>query len=207
MYSRSDGQVYMITTRDESAEQAKELMQEFSEETGLSPDSEKEQDRYLWTDAFAVQNYLALSTLFDNDQYNDLAERLIDNVHETLGRFASDDPRNGWISGLDEEEGSEHPTAGGLRIGKPQLERKKTEPRDSEKEWDKDGQYYHYHTRWIQALLCAAGQLNRKEFIENAAELSLAGQLFLQRTDGHTASLLENEYRSVLSAGVSDGRS
>jgi hypothetical protein len=44
-------------------------------------------------------------------------------VHAVLGRHRPDDRRTGWISGLEEQEGSEHPTAGGLRIGKVMNER------------------------------------------------------------------------------------
>ena len=43
----------------------------------------------------------------------------IDQVHRVLGQYRDDDVRSGWISGLDEEVGRCHPTAGGLRIGKP----------------------------------------------------------------------------------------
>ena len=85
----------------------------------------------------------------------DLALRLVNQVHETLGRHRPDDPRRGWISGLDEEEGRERPTAGGLRIGKPNPERPAREPYHPDLEWDRDGQYYHYLTRWMHALLRA----------------------------------------------------
>jgi len=45
-----------------------------------------------------------------------------------LGRHRDDDTRSGWISGLDDEKGKQHPTFGGLRIGKPLNERKPNEP-------------------------------------------------------------------------------
>ncbi|NIP59818.1 MAG: hypothetical protein GWM92_16045, partial [Gemmatimonadetes bacterium] len=60
--------------------------------------------------------------------------------------------RGGWISGLSDEEGRRHPTAGGLRIGKPLPERGPDEPFDPRTEWDRDGQYFHYLTKWMHAL-------------------------------------------------------
>jgi len=73
-------------------------------------------------------------------------------VHRVLGRHRGDDPRRGWISGFDEQEGGLHPTIGGLRIGKKQKERMPGEPFDERREWDRDGQYYHYLTKWMHAL-------------------------------------------------------
>ena len=130
---------------------AREIMLEFSELTGLSG-SGKPPKRYLWTDAFAVCNFLELYRQTKETDFMDLARRLVAQVHEVLGRHRSDDPRTGWLSGLGEEEGSHHPTAGGLRIGKPLNERRPGEPYDEQLEWDRDGQYYHYLTKWMQAL-------------------------------------------------------
>jgi len=76
----------------------------------------------------------------------------VEQVHAILGRHRGDDPRQGWISGLDEEEGRRHPTAGGLRIGKELKERGEGEPFDDRLEWERDGQYYHYLTKWMHAL-------------------------------------------------------
>jgi len=73
-----------------------------------------------------------------------------------LGRYRDDDMHRGWISGLDEETGRRHPTAGGLRIGKPLKERDANEPVDERLEWDRDGQYFHYLTKWMHALCQAA---------------------------------------------------
>jgi hypothetical protein len=39
-----------------------------------------------------------------------------------------------------------------LRIGKPLPERRIGEAYDAELEWDRDGQYFHYLTKWMQAL-------------------------------------------------------
>ena len=73
-------------------------------------------------------------------------------MHETLGRHRADDPRQGWISGLDEVEGRAYPTRGGLRIGKPLAERGPEQPFDERLEWERDGQYFHYLTKWMHAL-------------------------------------------------------
>jgi hypothetical protein len=54
--------------------------------------------------------------------------------------------------GLSEEEGHAHPTRGGLRIGKPLAERSPDEPIDERREWDRNGQYFHYLTKWMHAL-------------------------------------------------------
>ncbi|MFP8488826.1 hypothetical protein ACKGJO_06965 [Gracilimonas sp. Q87] len=167
-----------------SEELAKELMDEFSEGTGLRSDSEMKQKRYLWTDALALQNFLALASLYDEKEYEETIRELINKVHHTLGKFDQNDSRSGWISDLPEEEAQKHPTVKGLRIGKPQPERKQSEPFNDRKEWDRDGQYYHYHTRWIHALLQASENLDIKEWKQHAVELSLAGRHFLQKTDG-----------------------
>jgi hypothetical protein len=118
-------------------------MEQFAERTGLT--STRPQRRYLWTDAFAVCNFLALGRV-------DLALALVDRVHHVLGRHRGDDARCGWISGLPDEEGELHPTAGGLRIGKMMPERGSGEPLAERLEWDRDGQYFHYLTKWMHAL-------------------------------------------------------
>ena len=126
------------------------IMEKFAFLTGLS--SGKIPQRYLWTDAFAVCNYLELYRQTEDERYKQLALRLVDQVHHILGRHRDDDPRVGWISGLDEQEGEQHPTRGGLRIGKPLNERKQTDPFDERLEWERDGQYFHYLTKWMHAL-------------------------------------------------------
>ena len=116
---------------------------------------------------FAIFSNCAART--GEQKYRDYAIRLIDQVHRVLGRYREDDARSGWISGLDEEKGHLHPTAGGLRIGKPLKERGEAEPFDERLEWDRDGQYFHYLTKWMHALcqtslieaqfgLCALGR-------------------------------------------------
>lgn len=147
-------------------------MEEFAVRTGL--DSTGPQVRYLWTDAFAVCNYLTLFHRTGTDRYRDLAIRLIDSVHHVLGRHRADDARSGWISGLSDEEGERHPTVGGLRIGKRLHERGPGDPFDARLEWDRDGQYYHYLVRWIHALGRAAKVLGNEAYYGWAAELAEA---------------------------------
>jgi hypothetical protein len=126
-------------------------MSEFANLTGLLSDSTTPR-RYLWTDAFAVCNFLGLYLRTRDEQFKQLALHLADQVHFILGRHRDDDPRTGWISGLDEQEGRLHPTRGGLRIGKGMNERTPGDPNDAQLEWDRDGQYYHYLTKWMHAL-------------------------------------------------------
>lgn len=129
---------------------ALELMMRFAEHTGIL--SGERGRRYLWTDAFAVCNFLGLERATSDPQYRALALRLVDQVHHELGRFREDDARAGWISGLGEQEGEQHPTRGGLRIGKALPERPRGEDYDPDLEWDRDGQYFHYLTQWVHAL-------------------------------------------------------
>lgn len=127
------------------------IMTDFADSTGLSG-KEAPVRRYLWTDAFAVCNFLGLFRRTREERWKQSALNLVKQVHCTLGKHRSDDSRSGWISGLSEEEGRRHPTQGGLRIGKPLKERKPGEPYDERLEWDRDGQYYHYLTKWMHAL-------------------------------------------------------
>jgi hypothetical protein len=134
---------------------SQKLMAEFADQTGLTQVG-REQHRYLWTDAFAVCNFLELYRQTGGDNFKSLALQLVDQVHHTLGRHRQDDARSGWISGLDEDEGRLHPTAGGLRIGKKLNERSPSDPFDDNLEWDRDGQYYHYLMKWMHALNCVS---------------------------------------------------
>jgi hypothetical protein len=127
------------------------IMSDFADSTGLSDTSRKPR-RYLWTDAFAVCNYLQLYRQTGEQSFLQLALKLVDQVHRTLGRHRKDSVRSGWLSGLDEEQAQLHPTRGGLRIGKPLDERQPGEPADESLEWDQDGQYFHYLTKWMHAL-------------------------------------------------------
>jgi len=133
------------------SEMVSQLMAGFAERTGLL-DSERLPTRYLWTDAFAVCNFIGLWQRDGDDEALRRARHLVDQVHEVLGKHRSDDSRSGWLSGLEESDGERHPTAGGLRIGKRLPERRPEEPFDERLEWDRDGQYFHYLTRWMHAL-------------------------------------------------------
>ncbi|MBE9504145.1 MAG: hypothetical protein IME96_08225 [Proteobacteria bacterium] len=105
-----------------SLSMVQDIMNEFAGLTGLSP-AGKVPRRYLWTDAFAVCNFLELYRQSGDDKYKNLALLLVDQVHNILGRHREDDSRTGWISGLDEQEGKMHPTKGDMRIGKDMNER------------------------------------------------------------------------------------
>lgn len=141
--------------RNETCKLVREIMLDFARLTGLAP-VDAHPKRYLWTDAFAVCNYLELFRQTSDETFRDLALALVDQVHHALGRHRDDDPRSGWISGLDEQVGELHPTRRGLRIGKKLNERKANEPANERLEWDQDGQYYHYLTKWMHALNCVS---------------------------------------------------
>lgn len=129
----------------------KKIMTEFAESSGIS-NVEAPPRRYLWTDAFAVCNFIGLSRQTGNETWLQTALSLVNQVHNSLARHREDDSRTGWISGLTEAEGRRHPTIGGLRIGKRINERKHGDPYDERLEWGRDGQYYHYLTKWMHAL-------------------------------------------------------
>ena len=144
------------------------LMEGFARRTGVSGDGEER--RYLWTDAFAVLNYLTLHRHGDRTALG-LAVHLANRVHHVLGRYRPDDTRRGWISGLSESDGKRHPTAGGLRIGKPLPERAAWQPPDASLEWERDGQYFHYLTRWMQSLLRLSASTGDSTYRVQALEL------------------------------------
>ena len=147
------------------------IMKEFASNTGLSPATLSPR-RYLWTDAFAVCNFLGLHRQTGDGAYEALAVQLMEQVHNTLGRHRSDDAHKGWISGLGEEEGKLHPTAGGLRIGKKNQERALGDTYDDNLEWDRDGQYFHYVTKWMHALNRMSSALGDTKYNVWAAELA-----------------------------------
>jgi hypothetical protein len=94
---------------DDAIAVAAQLMSAFASRTGLHPAS-KNQQRYLWIDAFAVCNFLELFERTGDELYRRCATDLIDQVHQVLGHYRLDDVRQGWISGLDEQLGQRHPT-------------------------------------------------------------------------------------------------
>lgn len=147
------------------------IMLDFAENTGLSP-AGTAPCRYLWTDAFAVCNFLELYRRTGDEKFKILAVSLVDQVHHILGKHRRDDSRIGWISGLDKDEGEKHPTGGGLRIGKTLNERKLGEPFDEHSEWDRDGQYFHYLTKWMHALIRIGRVTGEGGYLLQAAELA-----------------------------------
>jgi len=179
------------TEQNVSLSIARELMIEFADRTGLMP-ARKTGQRYLWTDAFAVCNFLELYRSFGDEQYKALALRLVDQVHAVLGRHRGDDRRTGWISGLDQREGGMHPAQGGLRIGKELNERRPDEPYDERLEWDRDGQYYHYLTKWMHALNRAGSVTGDPTY--NRWAIELAKTAHARFTYDHPASGRKSMY-------------
>jgi hypothetical protein len=99
-----------------------------------------------------VCTWLGLARATRESRYVDLALRLIDAVHVVLGKHRPDDARRGWLSGLGDAQARQHPTLGGLRIGKPLPEANPYDLIDTDGEMDRDGQYFHYLTKWMHAL-------------------------------------------------------
>jgi len=149
--------------------QAMNLMNNFLLSTGVK--GARPSKRYLWTDALAVENLIQLELKTGEQAFTEYALELIDMVHNQLGRFDAKDKRKGWISTLSNGEAKIRPTAGGLRIGKPKLERAIGESFSSIDEWDRDGQYFHYLTRWIDALLLVGSVTNDGKYQFWAADL------------------------------------
>ena len=145
----------------------------FAARTGLAMSGRPPQ-RYLWTDAFAVCTLLELYRRTGEDEHLKMSLRLVEQVHRILGRHRDGDARTGWISGLGEDEGRAHPTRGGLRIGKSLNERGRDEPYDERLEWDRDGQYFHYLTKWMHALARVARTTGEERYLEWAFELARA---------------------------------
>lgn len=120
--------------------------------------------RYLWTDAFGVVNLLTMHKEYcrasgdepRDDRYLLLARRLIETVHDVLGRT-----RDGR-SRLPEATDS-NPLGGGLRIGKT-----------DEHGPDCDGQYHHYLTVWMFALNRMAKASGDIKYNRQAVDLARA---------------------------------
>ena len=149
------------------------IMSDFADATGLTCAS-PEPRRYLWTDAFAVCNYLELYRQTGDVEDMQLALKLVDQVHYTLGRFHKDSKHSGWLSGMDEEQACFHPTIAGLRIGKQLNERQANEIYDDRLEWDRDGQYFHYLTKWMFALNRVSQVTGKSIYNQWALELARA---------------------------------
>ena len=109
---------------------------------------------------------------------------------------------------LDDETGRRHPTAGGLRIGKSLKERGPQEPFDERLEWDRDGQYFHYLTKWMHALCRAAFATGEASYARWAIELGeTAFRQFARRLNirRRRRCLLEDEHRSFATSCSSHG--
>lgn len=163
--------------------QAEELTEKFLQRTGVTTEGKNREERYLWTDALAVQNLFDLYKQTGKDKYRKDAEKLIVLVHEHLGKHHPADEREGWISGLIAEKGELHPTVGGLRIGKKNPERRKDEAYHAQEEWERDGQYFHYNSKWIMALIRAGKETGEKQYYIYALELLLASAEFIYRNN------------------------
>ncbi len=160
-----------MAAENERRSKAIELMSSFGTRTGLVGSATPPR-RYLWTDAFAVCNFLGLAETSGEARLQELALRLIDQVHHELGRHRADDRRKGWLSGLTGEDAEAHPTRGGLRIGKALPQRDAGEPYDHDLEWERDGQYFHYLTKWMHALDQTARWTGNASFNVWACELA-----------------------------------
>lgn len=106
-----------------------------------------------------MYTWLGLYERGGEPRFLDLALRLVEQVHEVLGPHPKD---------------ALHPTARGLRIGKALPERGPDEPYDPELEWDRDGQYYHYLTKWMHALRLMARGTHDERYHRWAGELARA---------------------------------
>jgi hypothetical protein len=160
-------------------------MDDFARATGLEGGGAPR--RYLWTDAFAVCNFLGLHRDAREARFLDLAVALVDQVHHVLARYRGDDARTGWISGMSEADGERHPTKGGLRIGKPLPERRPDEPVDEDLEWERDGQYFHYLTKWMHALQRVSEETGEARYHEWAVELARVAHAAFQVAPGRMA--------------------
>lgn len=128
------------------------------------PRSGGHRGRYLWTDAFGVVNFLTMHGEYKrtgndtagDDRYLVLAARLIETVHDVLGR--NRDGRSRLRGATDA-----NPLSGGLRIGKTDA----CGP-------DGDGQYHHYLTVWMFALNRMAKASGDLKYNRQAIELAKA---------------------------------
>ncbi len=175
---------------------AKELMIQFAEDTGLS--SNRLPRRYLWTDAFAVCNFLGLYQITQEKKLQDLAIQLVDQVHRVLGQYREDDERTGWLGSQD------HPTKNGLRIGKALNERKFHELYDPNLEWERDGQYFHYLTKWMHALNRVYQVMKEEKYLLWAVELAKASTAFIRKNQMYWKMSIDLLYPLVPSMGQHD---
>ncbi|MHC3993532.1 hypothetical protein ACXWTF_01765 [Thiomicrolovo sp. ZZH C-3] len=158
----------MILDHSERIKKAAALMEAFEAHHPIGSG----EGRYLWTDAFAVCNFLSLYKRTGKEGYLGKARELIDAVHRELGAFRSDDTRSGALSGLAAADAASYPTVAGLRIGKLLPERGEAEAYDEAAEWERDGQYFHYLTKWMHALDRMAAVSGEVRYSRWAVELA-----------------------------------
>ena len=75
----------------------------------------------------------------------------------------------------------------GLRIGKQLDERRRGEPPNERLEWERDGQYYHYLTKWMHALNCVGrvtGDPAYNRWAMELAQTAHAGFTYVHPGDG-----------------------
>ncbi|MFX0181941.1 MAG: hypothetical protein ACFE95_02565 [Candidatus Hodarchaeota archaeon] len=171
-------------------------MLKFSDDTGLI--SNKTPRRYLWTDGFAVCNFLGLYQMTGENKFKNLAVQLVDQVHRTLGKHREDDERLGWLGN------KKHPTKNGLRIGKPLNERKPHQPFDPNLEWERDGQYFHYLTKWMHALNRVYHVVKEEKYLAWAADLAEASTSFMSNNRMFWKMSIDLSYPLVPSMGQHD---
>jgi hypothetical protein len=150
-------------------------MQRFAIATQLSTainSSATQPRRYLWTDAFAVCNYLSLYQQSATPVFLQQASQLVSQVHQVLGQERKDSGHKGWLSGLDDDQAQLHPTIAGLRIGKALNQRSEDDPVNDVLEWQQDGQYFHYLTKWMHALNCVSRDTGNGIYTQWAIELA-----------------------------------
>eukprot|EP00980_Cylindrotheca_fusiformis_P021700 scaffold8535_cov132-Cylindrotheca_fusiformis.AAC.8 len=204
----------MMTTFDyKNAITVRDIMQTFSDRTGLTSQmTDRSETRYLWTDAFAIFNLFQLAQQKHQEKegaglLQDIAVNLIESVHMTLGKFRMDDEERcgHWLPGASDR----FPTAGGLRIGKQKNERLSDEPYDCHSEWDKDGQYFHYLTKWMLALDLATRNTGDVKYVLWALQLmKTAFERFVHKDYGRSQMYwkmsIDLTRPQMLSQGVND---
>lgn len=177
------GAMAWVKLNVERLEHVEQLMEDFADRTGLAGTAVPQ--RYLWTDSFAVCNYLALYRARGDGAFLDRARALVEQVHEVLGAYAENDGRSGWLGGMDDRKHFLSPTRSGLRIGKRLPERGPDEAFDERREWDRDGQYFHYLTRWMHALERMAEATAEAQYHQWAVDLAFAAfDGFVQHAPG-----------------------
>ncbi|CEM34200.1 unnamed protein product [Vitrella brassicaformis CCMP3155] len=132
--------------------------------TEAGPTSQGSQRRYLWTDAFAVCNYVSLAHRAGQEgdgqlraMYLTMAARLIDTVHASLGT-----PRSEEYPMIPSEHNSPSGFKG-LRIGK-------VDP-NTDPGMRADGMYWHYVDKWLFALLRMYNESDDAKYLNAAVSI------------------------------------